>query len=314
MIEDLEKSMKATLYDRLTSPLIGSYITAWCLCNYKIFLIILSELTYQDKIVAIDKLFCGWQDYCWRYGVPLLWAAFYILIYPVIAKFVFKRWQCYIKEKEDIKHKVRSEECLTIEQSQKLKQEIADKSIEFERLTSDKTAIIKTLTEEKSSLLKKNESLQERVKFLEEQQNASIMRKKLIEEHDLRFTSQGVLSSNRRDSIYNAREICPKCFNVDPPRLLVLDSRQRCPSCGSRFPKNEVKEQPIGWSPDFGCWLQGRHGGLYICPSCFMKYHDYDYARLVKISEDSLYCPLCKAAYPRLREKKDLDVPAGGKE
>ena len=315
MIEDLEKSMKATLYDRLTSPLIGSYITAWCLCNYKVFLIIFSELTYQDKIAAIDKLFCGWQVYCWRYGVPLLWAAFYILIYPVIAKFVFERWQCYIKEKEDIKHKVRSEECLTIEQSQKLKQEIADKSIEFERLTSDKTATIKTLTEEKSFLQEENKKLQERVRILEERQNASNIREKLIADHDLKYDSTGILSSQKNTSIYFMKEICPKCFNDDSPKLLVLDSRRRCPSCGGNYPRNDVKDKPIGWSPDFGCWLQcQRSGQQYICPSCFMKYHDYDYARLVKISEDSLYCPLCKSTYPRLKEKKDMGVAAGGKE
>ena len=310
MIEDLEKSMKATLYDRLTSPLIGSYITAWCFCNYRVFLIIFSELTYQDKIAAIDKLFCGWA-WLWRYGAPLGWAAFYILIYPVIAKFVFKRWQCYIKEKEDIKHKVRSEECLTIEQSQKLKQEIADKSIEFERLTSDKTATIKTLTEEKSSLQEENKKLQERVRILEERQNASNMREKLIADHDLKYDSRGVLSSQKHTSIYFTKEICPKCFNDDPPKLLVLDNSWKCPSCGSHYPRNDVKEKPIGSSPDFGCWYDFRSKNR-ICPSCFVKYQDYDYARLVEISDDNLYCPLCKTKYPRLRAKKCLDDSAKG--
>ena len=29
MLEEFEKSVKATLYDRLTSPLVGSLVTAW---------------------------------------------------------------------------------------------------------------------------------------------------------------------------------------------------------------------------------------------------------------------------------------------
>ena len=300
MIEDLEKSMKATLYDRLTSPLIGSYITAWCFCNYKVFLIIFSELTYQEKIIAIDGLFCCGWDNLWRYGVPLGWSAIYILVYPWIAKKVFRIWQNYIKDKEDIKHKVRAEECLTVEQSQKLKQEIADKSIEFERLTSDKTAIIKTLTEEKTALYKENESLKERVKKLEEQQNASIMREKLVAEHNLRYNERGVLVSQKTDSIYYNKEICPKCVHGDTPKIFVLDDGWKCPGCGTRYLRYGEKIMPIGFSPYFGCWLDPYKRNR-ICPSCFMKYQDYDYARLVEISDDKLYCPLCKTTYPRLR-------------
>lgn len=302
MIEDLEKSMKATLYDRLTSPLIGSYITAWCFCNYKVFLIIFSELTYREKIIAMDALFCCGWDNLWRYGVPLGWSAIYILVYPWIAKKVFMIWQHYIKDKEDIKHKVRAEECLTVEQSRKLKQEIADKSIEFERLTSDKTAIIKSLTEEKSSLYKENKDLHERIRILEEQQNASIMREKLITEHNLRYNERGVLSTQSSDSIYYNREICPKCFHSDSPKIFVLDDGWKCPGCGTRYLRYGEKIMPIGFSPYFGCWLDPYKRNR-ICPSCFMKYQDYDYARLVEISDDKLYCPLCKTTYPRLRDE-----------
>ena len=40
MLEEFEKSVKVTLYDRLSSPLIGTFIVAWSIVNYKFFLII----------------------------------------------------------------------------------------------------------------------------------------------------------------------------------------------------------------------------------------------------------------------------------
>ena len=63
MLEEFEKSVKATLYDRLASPLIGSYVTAWCIFNYKIILIIFSDLQYTQKSEYIDALFAPWWNY-----------------------------------------------------------------------------------------------------------------------------------------------------------------------------------------------------------------------------------------------------------
>lgn len=123
MLEEFEKSVKATLYDRLASPLIGSYVTAWCVFNYKIILIILSDLQYTQKSEYIDALFTPWWNYPVRYGIPLLWSAFYIFAYPHAAKFVFRKWQKYIKAKRDIKHEIEGTRLLTLEESEAIRTE-----------------------------------------------------------------------------------------------------------------------------------------------------------------------------------------------
>ena len=155
MLEEFEKSVKAALSDRLVSPLIGSYVMAWCFVNYKIFLIFLSNMTYPQKTQCIDDLFVPWWRYLVCYGVPLLWSSFYILIYPYIAKFVFKRWQHYIKDKRDIKNRIEEQTLLTKEESAKIREDFLRRKIELNSLLEEKDDEIKELKEENRLLREK---------------------------------------------------------------------------------------------------------------------------------------------------------------
>ena len=52
---DIIKSIKAYLYDRAASPLIGAYITAWSIWNYRVFIIIFTDAVDFKEVVAFFK-------------------------------------------------------------------------------------------------------------------------------------------------------------------------------------------------------------------------------------------------------------------
>lgn len=164
MLEEFEKSVKATLYDRLASPLIGSYVVAWCVFNYKIILIILSDLQYTQKSECIDALFPLWWNYPVRYGIPLLWSAFYILCYPVIAKFVFRKWQKYIKDKRDIKHDIERTRLLTLAESEDIRAKYLQSENKIAELMQRNENELKEWQDRYNLLLEENQHLKELLK------------------------------------------------------------------------------------------------------------------------------------------------------
>ena len=155
MLSEFEKSIKSTLYDRLSSPLIGSYVTAWCLVNYKIFLIVFSDMSYPQKVQYLDAFFSTWWLYIVRYGVPALCTLAYIDIYPSVAKGVFEIWQKYIKEKKEIKNKIEGQILLTKEESAKIREEFLRRRIELNSLLEEKNKEIDELKEENRMLREK---------------------------------------------------------------------------------------------------------------------------------------------------------------
>jgi len=167
MLEEFEKSVKATLYDRLASPLIGSYVTAWCIFNYKIILIIFSDLQYTQKSEYIDALFAPWWNYPVRYGFPLLWSAFYVFCYPAIAKFVFRKWQKYIKDKRDIKHEIEGTRLLTLAESEEIRTKYLQSENKIAELMQNSENELKEWKDRCNLLLNEKQQLKERLEKYE---------------------------------------------------------------------------------------------------------------------------------------------------
>ena len=167
MLEEFEKSVKATLYDRLASPLIGSYVTAWCIFNYKIILIIFSDLQYTQKSEYIDALFAPWWNYPVRYGIPLLWSAFYVFCYPAIAKFVFRKWQKYIKDKRDIKHEIEGTRLLTLAESEEIRTKYLQSENKIAELMQNSENELKEWKDRYNLLLNEKQQLKERLEKYE---------------------------------------------------------------------------------------------------------------------------------------------------
>jgi len=54
-MQDIINSFKAHLYDRTSSPIIGSFIFYWLICNYKMVVVLFDKtLNSDEKFKAID--------------------------------------------------------------------------------------------------------------------------------------------------------------------------------------------------------------------------------------------------------------------
>lgn len=93
MFEDISSALKATLYERMSSPFISSFIISWCFFNYKIIFILFSGMETRYKFYEIELIQSQTQnliDYPFLDGsfypniffYPMLAALFYTLIFP----------------------------------------------------------------------------------------------------------------------------------------------------------------------------------------------------------------------------------------
>lgn len=187
MLEEFEKSVKATLYDRLTSPLVGSLVTAWSICNYKFFLIILSNLSFADKSVALENYFSRSNDFirllnwilswfnrgeiisptfCYylnTYAIPICWTVIYIFVYPWAAEKVFKKWQNYIEKKREIKNDIEKKRRITVEEAEELYKACLKKENEITELMQNSKKELKEWKDRYNLLLEEKQQLQKQL-------------------------------------------------------------------------------------------------------------------------------------------------------
>lgn len=105
MIDELWTSIRAYLYDRTSSPLLGAIVTGLLIWNFKILILVFSSNTYALKVWEIDHFYSqtffvfrslGYEHWIFSnyvfciYLLPLVTAIFYIFIFPEVSIRVFK--------------------------------------------------------------------------------------------------------------------------------------------------------------------------------------------------------------------------------
>lgn len=126
MVEEINNSIKATLYERTKSPLFGAFIFSWCIWNWQPIYYI---LTVDSKIPFETRLNC-----LLNYGslTTQVWGPIgSIFIYYLISyiNVYFYQFELYLKKmRVELKQQSELKQLLTLEQSNKIRQDI--KSIE----------------------------------------------------------------------------------------------------------------------------------------------------------------------------------------
>jgi hypothetical protein len=93
-VSDFIDSIKAALYDRAVSPLFGTFVVAWLLCNYKVPLIIFSDMDVHGKISYIDYILYPdpWIALLPLLVFPGLATLVAIYLYPLVSRPVFQHF------------------------------------------------------------------------------------------------------------------------------------------------------------------------------------------------------------------------------
>tara|TARA_A200000113_G_scaffold63689_1_gene54765 strand:+ start:382 stop:1149 length:768 start_codon:yes stop_codon:yes gene_type:complete len=149
-IDDIVNSVKAELYDRSVSPLMGSFIISWLLWNYKFVLLIFSNIAIDEKFSQIDKLYTNYDtEGIWFWLLlPLITTLIHIYLYPIPAKYVFKHARNKQRELKEIKTQIEDETPLTKEEARDIKRQLALLQIEHEKELERKDSEIEGLKNE----------------------------------------------------------------------------------------------------------------------------------------------------------------------
>jgi hypothetical protein len=148
-MEDIFKSIKAYLYDRATSPLMGGFIISWSVWNYRFFMVLLSggDFTPEQKFEAIEKLFpsvvltlcslnlevCG--EFIHGFLIPALITAAYLYGYPLLAAPVYEHSLRKQQKLRAIKQKEEGQRLLSVEESRGLYKRLAEMQSKYETET-----------------------------------------------------------------------------------------------------------------------------------------------------------------------------------
>jgi DNA-binding MarR family transcriptional regulator len=164
-MEDILKSIKAYLYERISSPLSGTVIFSWLIWNYRFVMILIADKEIEQKFHLISNHFStdyfsffGFHLYIPAYFIngflaPLTITLFYIYAYPFASEYVYE-WSLRRQTKlRKIKQEESKQQLLSAAESNELFKRIADLQ---ERYDSD----IGFLRKQNSSLSKEISDLQ----------------------------------------------------------------------------------------------------------------------------------------------------------
>lgn len=148
-MDDLAKSVKAQLYERVSSPLLGTFALSWAAWNYRFILVLVSSMSVTEKIGYIDsQVFPTLEQILLRGALyPLLTALALIFLYPIPAKYVYQYWRRRQKELKEIQQQIDDETPLTKEEARQLRREALSASIEYDKALQSRATEIARLKE-----------------------------------------------------------------------------------------------------------------------------------------------------------------------
>ena len=145
MISDLRKSINSILYQRVTSPLFGTFTFAWLVWNWKIVyttFFIDEDKIDKNKIDYIVENFNNTEFLIWY---PLLSTLILLTVIPFISNGAYWLSLKFEKWRVDNKNEIEKKQLLTLEQSIQLREQIIESERKFDSLLQNKNDEIEQL-------------------------------------------------------------------------------------------------------------------------------------------------------------------------
>jgi hypothetical protein len=150
-MDDLIKSLKAQLYDRVASPLLSSFLISWAVWNHRIFVVMTSsdlklqqKFTYADEVLYPHFYEVAFKGFIW----PLLSALALLFIYPIPGRWVYQYVRKEQKRLKEIQQKIDDETPITQEDAKELRAAIRKADAEFQKEIAERDKLIVRLREE----------------------------------------------------------------------------------------------------------------------------------------------------------------------
>lgn len=153
-MQNIINSFKAHLYERTSSPILGAFIFYWIIFNYKLLIVIFSDLKPIDKFNEINaSVYSTWIEQL-GYGLllPVIVTLIYILYLPLITNKIQKKW---IEHQNSLK-KINNERVLTKKEFGDLQRRFTELELSFDDTFTkkdDEIIRLKQLLDDKDNLL-----------------------------------------------------------------------------------------------------------------------------------------------------------------
>jgi hypothetical protein len=157
MFQELSTSLKASLYERVSSPLVGSIVFSWVAFNWKgLAYLLLSDARIEDKI---DFFSANYSNVDTNILYPFLSGTTIAVFYPIIAYIPFWIWEQIRSAQRNLKKRLSLSELLSVEQSLQLRNELAQKDTRIREIIAENQVNLTELKGRVEELTKENSSL-----------------------------------------------------------------------------------------------------------------------------------------------------------
>jgi hypothetical protein len=147
-MKEIFDSIRVNVFERITSPLFGAFAVSWCAWNFSFLLVVfsndmntLNKLTYTKAVLYQD-----WHDtLCFCVGLPLLSAAFFIVVYPIPAGWCYEYWHRQQLIRKKLRDEIENATLLTEEESRRISLERIELKRSYETRMREQEQKIETL-------------------------------------------------------------------------------------------------------------------------------------------------------------------------
>lgn len=159
MIDEIKKSINSILYERVSSPLFGTFIISWLIWNWRICYLTFFVDSDKIELNKIDYIIKNFNQVEYLIWYPLISTAILITIIPFISNGAYWLSLRFSQWKIDQKKIVEKKQLLSIEQSIQLREQFSDMEKRFDNLLSEKNNEIKQLELTIDELRQSNEKV-----------------------------------------------------------------------------------------------------------------------------------------------------------
>lgn len=145
-MESFGKTLGTFFEERLSNPLISSFVIAWSLYNYKVFVILFSKNTVTETFLLIHQRFPDLSAVVVHgFLLPAVFAGLYLFVLPFPTKWVYK----WVREKQkgidDIRDEYESQKRLTKEQSSEIRRNMREQEGVIDDLRKNNAQLLEDL-------------------------------------------------------------------------------------------------------------------------------------------------------------------------
>ena len=211
MFEDIIKSAKEQVTDRLSSPLFGSFLVSWCLWNYKFIVILFSDATVLRTFQLIETIAFPtiWSIFLNGILFPALTVMAYIFVYPYPAKLVYAFTRRRQKDIIEIRRLIENETPLTIEDSRIIRAQVLEADLrhknETDNLNTELTITKNLLEKSLQSNVNSSASLDETKTSILEPSQLKIMQR--LAERGGNALYRSLISQNGQTQVQNEYDL-----------------------------------------------------------------------------------------------------------